>query len=78
MGDGTQQRPGSWNRFTLEVSDVETTVTELCAAGVSFRSGIVAGIGGGQAPAEDPSGNLVELCRHLRPEAHEQAAFRAP
>lgn len=78
MDDGTQQRPGGWNRFTLEVSDVEATVTELRAAGVSFRSGIVTGIGGRQALAEDPSGNLVELFQPLRSEAHEQAAFRVP
>jgi catechol 2,3-dioxygenase-like lactoylglutathione lyase family enzyme len=76
MADGTPQRPGGWNRFALEVTDVEATVARLREAGVPFRSDVVTGVGGRQTLVEDPSGNLVELFQPLRPEAHEEAALR--
>jgi catechol 2,3-dioxygenase-like lactoylglutathione lyase family enzyme len=61
MPDGTMPEPGGWNRFQLEVSDLEAKVEELREAGASFRNHIVTGVGGKQSLAEDPSGNLVEL-----------------
>jgi catechol 2,3-dioxygenase-like lactoylglutathione lyase family enzyme len=61
MPDGTPPRPGGWNRFSLEVSDLEGTVTSLRSAGVRFRNEIVTGVGGRQILVEDPSGNPVEL-----------------
>jgi catechol 2,3-dioxygenase-like lactoylglutathione lyase family enzyme len=61
MADGSVPEPGGWNRFQLEVDDVEAVVERLEAAGVRFRSGIITGRGGKQALAQDPSGNLVEL-----------------
>lgn len=75
MLDGTRQEPGGWNRFALEVDDLETAVGQLQSAGVAFRSGIITGIGGKQALAQDPSGNLVELFQPIRPEAREQSAL---
>lgn len=75
MADGTKQHPGGWNRMALEVADLEATVDALRAAGVRFRSEIIAGIGGKQALAQDPSGNLVELFQPTIPEAHEREAF---
>lgn len=75
MADGTPQRPGGWNRVTLEVSDLDGTVERLRAAGVGFRTEIITGVGGRQALVEDPSGNLVELFEPRIPEAHERAAF---
>jgi hypothetical protein len=36
---------------------------------VRFRNDVVAGVGGKQILAEDPSGNLVELFEPTRPEA---------
>lgn len=75
MADGTKQEPGGWNRFALEVTDLEATVKELREAGVFFRSDIITGIGGKQALVEDPSGNLIELFEPIIPEAHESAAF---
>jgi predicted enzyme related to lactoylglutathione lyase len=45
----------------LEVEDLDATVAELRAAGVSFRNEIVNGIGGRQILIDDPSGNPVEL-----------------
>jgi catechol 2,3-dioxygenase-like lactoylglutathione lyase family enzyme len=54
-------QPGGWNRFQVEVSDLETTVQEMKAAGVKLRSEIITGNGGKQVVAEDPSGNPIEL-----------------
>jgi catechol 2,3-dioxygenase-like lactoylglutathione lyase family enzyme len=61
MPDGTVPRPGGWNRFSIEVSDLEATVESLRRAGVRFRNTIVTGVGGKQILVEDPSGNPVEL-----------------
>lgn len=69
LPDGTTQQPGGWNRFMLEVPDLAAAVDELRAAGVTFRTGIVDGIGVRQVMIEDPSGNPVELFEPLREEA---------
>jgi len=69
MPDGTLPAPGGWNRFQLEVSDVESLVEQLRAAGARFRNEIVTGVGGQQILVEDPSGNPVELFQPTRPEA---------
>lgn len=61
MPDGTRQVPGGWNRFAIEVIDLETTVATLRAAGAHFRNQIVTGVGGMQIIVDDPSGNPVEL-----------------
>jgi catechol 2,3-dioxygenase-like lactoylglutathione lyase family enzyme len=61
MPDGQAPAPGGWNRFQLEVDDLETHVAKLRAQGASFRNEIVIGRGGNQILLEDPSGNLVEL-----------------
>ncbi|MEZ5122023.1 MAG: VOC family protein [Solirubrobacterales bacterium] len=53
--------PGGWNRFQLEVADLEAEVERLRAAGARLRSDIVRGIGGDQVLVDDPSGNPVEL-----------------
>jgi catechol 2,3-dioxygenase-like lactoylglutathione lyase family enzyme len=69
MPDGTVPEPGGWNRFMLEVDDLEQTVEALRAAGARFRSDIVVGRGGNQILVEDPSGNPVELFQPTREEA---------
>jgi catechol 2,3-dioxygenase-like lactoylglutathione lyase family enzyme len=61
MPDGTEQKPGGWNRFSIEVNDLATTVAELRKAGACFRNNIVTGVGGKQIIVDDPSGNPVEL-----------------
>jgi catechol 2,3-dioxygenase-like lactoylglutathione lyase family enzyme len=61
MPDGTLPAPGGWNRFQIEVSDLQSLVVQLRAAGARFRNEIVAGVGGKQILVEDPSGNPVEL-----------------
>src|SRR5215211_7642744 len=61
MPDGRLPEPGGWNRFQLEVSDLEATVQRLRSQGVRFRNEIVTGVGGKQVLVEDPSANPVEL-----------------
>ena len=61
MPDGPVPQPGGWNRFSLEVSDIEATVERLRRAGARFRNDIVNGVGGKQILLEDPSGNPIEL-----------------
>ena len=61
MPDGTAPEPGGWNRFQLEVDDIEATVAVLRAHGARFRNDIVTGVGGKQILVEDPAGNPIEL-----------------
>ena len=72
MPDGSVPAPGGWNRFSIEVSDLDAAVEKLRAAGVRFRNEIVTGIGGRQVLVEDPSGNPVELFEPTLPEARLQ------
>jgi catechol 2,3-dioxygenase-like lactoylglutathione lyase family enzyme len=67
--DGRTPEPGGWNRFAVEVANLEETVAGLREAGVHFRSDVIQGVGGNQALVEDPSGNPIELFQPLRPEA---------
>ena len=69
MPDGTVPAPGGWNRFSLEVDDLEALVEQLRAAGATFRNEIVIGVGGNQILVEDPSGNPVELFQPTTDEA---------
>jgi catechol 2,3-dioxygenase-like lactoylglutathione lyase family enzyme len=61
MPDGTLPAPGGWNRFSLEVDDLDEVVRVLRERGTPFRNDIVDGVGGRQIIVEDPSGNPVEL-----------------
>jgi catechol 2,3-dioxygenase-like lactoylglutathione lyase family enzyme len=61
LADGSVPEPGGWNRFQLEVDDLDATVADLTAKGVGFRGEVITGRGGKQALACDPAGNLVEL-----------------
>jgi catechol 2,3-dioxygenase-like lactoylglutathione lyase family enzyme len=61
LPDGRRPEPGGWNRFSLEVTDLDAEVERLRAAGVQLRSDVIRGIGGDQVLLEDPSGNPVEL-----------------
>lgn len=69
MPDGTLPQPGGWNRFSLEIDDLDALVERLQANGVRFRNQIVDGVGGRQILVEDPSGNPVELFEPTLPEA---------
>ncbi|MFF0150655.1 VOC family protein [Micromonospora sp. NPDC005203] len=61
MPDGRRPHPGGWNRIHLIVADIDTEVARLHAAGVAFRSDVIAGPGGRQIVLDDPAGNPVEL-----------------
>jgi catechol 2,3-dioxygenase-like lactoylglutathione lyase family enzyme len=69
MPDGTQQSPGGWNRFAIQVEDLDNTVQSLRKAGAHFRNDIVTGVGGKQIIVDDPSGNPIELFQPIIPEA---------
>ena len=61
MPDGRIPEPGGWNRFVIEVDDLDGRIEALRASGVPFRNEVVEGPGGRQILAEDPSANVVEL-----------------
>jgi catechol 2,3-dioxygenase-like lactoylglutathione lyase family enzyme len=69
MADGTVPQPGGWNRFQLEVDDLETTVARLREHGARFRNDVITGVGGKQILLEDPAGNPIELFQPMIPEA---------
>jgi len=69
MPDGRRPEPGGWNRFAIEVADLEALVSTLRAAGAKFRNEIVTGVGGKQILVDDPSGNPVELFQPIIDEA---------
>jgi catechol 2,3-dioxygenase-like lactoylglutathione lyase family enzyme len=69
MPDGRVPQPGGWNRFALEIEDLDATVAALRAAGARFRNHIVDGVGGRQILVDDPAGNPVELFEPTRSEA---------
>jgi catechol 2,3-dioxygenase-like lactoylglutathione lyase family enzyme len=55
------------NRIHLICDDLDAQIDQLQAAGLSFRSGVVAGPGGRQILIADPAGNLVELFQPADP-----------
>ena len=61
MPDGTKPVPGGWNRFVVDVEDLDAMVTTLKNNGMKFRSEIIRGGGRAQILCEDPSGNVIEL-----------------
>src|SRR5215212_8258773 len=38
MPDGTLPRPGGWNRFMIEVQDIDSSIEALRQAGARFRN----------------------------------------
>ena len=69
LPDGRTPEPGGWNRFAVEVDNLEATVARLRETGAHFRSDVIQGMGGNQALVEDPSGNPIELFQPMLPEA---------
>lgn len=61
LADGSLPRPGGWNRLVIQVDDLDAALQALRPTGARFRSDPVAGPGGRQVLAEDPSGNPIEL-----------------
>jgi catechol 2,3-dioxygenase-like lactoylglutathione lyase family enzyme len=63
---GGTPSPGGWNRFMIEVDDLDGLISRLREAGERFRGEIATGPGGRQILLEDPSGNVVELFQPAR------------
>lgn len=66
LPDGTQQKPGGYNRLALEVSDLPARIEELKSAGCKLRNEMEIGPGGKQIQLEDPDANLIELFEPAR------------
>jgi catechol 2,3-dioxygenase-like lactoylglutathione lyase family enzyme len=62
--DGTVQTPGGWNRISIDIEDLDSTIKRLQKAGCTFRNELIIGVGGKQILLNDPSGNLVELFQY--------------
>jgi catechol 2,3-dioxygenase-like lactoylglutathione lyase family enzyme len=58
---GGMPQPGGWNRFQIQVDDLDSELARLRDAGVETRGDLVEGRGGRQVIIEDPSGNPIEL-----------------
>jgi catechol 2,3-dioxygenase-like lactoylglutathione lyase family enzyme len=61
MPDGVKPFPGGWNRFQLEVQNIESVIDDLKNKQVKFRNELVTAPAGKQILLIDPAGNLVEL-----------------
>jgi len=61
MPDGAKPSPGGWNRFHLEVQDIESVIQDLKSKKAKFRNELVSAPAGRQILLVDPSGNLIEL-----------------
>src|SRR4051812_19851728 len=48
MPDGRKPAPGGWNRFVVEIDDLQSRVTQMKQSGWTFRNEIVKGPGGQQ------------------------------
>lgn len=66
MPDGAIPSPGGWNRFHLEVQDLDSVIKELKSNNAKFRNEVVAAPAGKQILLIDPSGNLIELFERSR------------
>lgn len=66
LSDGRVPKPGGWNRIHLITQDIDADVERLKAAGLKFRSEVIAGVGGSQILLDDPSGNPIELFQPTR------------
>lgn len=61
MPDGVKPTPGGWNRFQLEVQNIEDVIKDLKGKNAKFRNELVTAPAGNQILLIDPSGNLIEL-----------------
>jgi catechol 2,3-dioxygenase-like lactoylglutathione lyase family enzyme len=66
MPDGRRPEPGGWNRFVIEVDNLEFFIEDLHAPNLTFRNEIVSGPGGRQIVLDDPDGNPIELFESRR------------
>jgi catechol 2,3-dioxygenase-like lactoylglutathione lyase family enzyme len=72
LADGTLPAPGGFNRMSLRVRDLSSTVDELRGRGATFATPITAGPAVNTALVRDPAGNLVELFEPRDARYHER------
>jgi len=58
---GIRPHGGGWNRFVVQVDDLDPFLKELNAAGVPARDEILESPAGRWIVVEDPAGNPIEL-----------------
>ena len=63
--DGAVPVPGGWNRFALQVPNVDEACASSRDQGATFRADVITGVGVKQGLLQDPDGNLVELYEPL-------------
>lgn len=61
LADGSRPEPGGWNRFQLQVDNLDAAVEDMRKVGADLRIDVIDGRGGRQALVPDPAGNLVEV-----------------
>lgn len=66
MPDGTKPAPGGWNRFQLEVKNIDAVIEDLKGKKATFRNELITAPAGRQILLMDPSGNLIELFERKR------------
>ena len=64
--DGATPSPGGWNRFHLEVQDLESVIADLKSKKAKFKNEVVTAPAGKQILLLDPSGNLIELFERVK------------
>ena len=72
LPDGTLPAPGGFNRMSLRVANLASTVDELRGQGATFATPITAGPTVNTVLVRDPAGNLVELFEPRGPGYHER------
>jgi catechol 2,3-dioxygenase-like lactoylglutathione lyase family enzyme len=72
LADGTLPVPGGFNRMSLRVGDLASTVNELREQGATFATPITAGPAVSTVLIRDPAGNLVELFEPRGARYHER------
>ncbi|MBY0288887.1 MAG: VOC family protein [Mycobacteriaceae bacterium] len=61
LADGSRPESGGWNRFQLQVDDLDEAVADMRKVGADLKIDVIDGRGGRQALVADPAGNLVEV-----------------
>jgi catechol 2,3-dioxygenase-like lactoylglutathione lyase family enzyme len=61
LPDGTLPTPGGFNRISLRVDDLASTVEQLRGRGATFATPITAAPAVNTILVRDPAGNLIEL-----------------
>jgi catechol 2,3-dioxygenase-like lactoylglutathione lyase family enzyme len=78
LADGPLPAPGGFNRMSLRVRDLASTVSELRRQGATFATPITAGPAVNTVLIRDPAGNLVELFEPRSAGYHERPPGRGP